>query len=165
MQPLRAVLKTKLSHTPRKIMKLNLTLAALITSTFLLIPSALALNFSVSNGGTTNIGNNEILSDFGMITGGVKFNLGGLEWTPEEIWLIPEDIDPYIFSKGLTQETVLQLPDNVTFSTCRTGVYYNESSGGYGFKIFNTGTTTQILSNGTFCGLAYTGNYFVFAKY
>ena len=145
-------------------MKTGVILAVFLVSTFFLIPSALALNFSVSNGGNTDIGNNEVLSDFGMITGGIKFTLGNLTWTPEEIWILPENIDPYIFSKGLTQKTVLELPDNVTFSTCRTAVYYNESSG-YGFKIFNTGTTTQILENGTFCGLAYTGSYFVFAKY
>ena len=74
-------------------------------------------------------------------------------------------MDPEIFSKGLTQETILEIPENLTFSTCRTAVYFNQTLGKYGFKIYNTGTTTQILPNGTFCGLAYDGTYWVIAIY
>jgi hypothetical protein len=137
-----------------------------ITAMFglLLLPVASAITVSVSNGGESNIGVNEVLTDFGMVTGEVRFKLGNFSWVPSEIWLLPNKTDPDVFSKGLTQNSVVEIPKNVTSSTCRTAVYYNNQTG-YGFKIYNTGTTTQIFQNGTFCGLAYNGTYFVMAKY
>ncbi len=138
---------------------------AIVSTFFLLfVPTAFAITVEVSNGSATSIGNNELLTNFGMVSGQINFRLGNFSWVPSEIWLIPQDIDPDIFSKGLSQRAVLEIPRNITSSTCRTAVYYNQSSG-YGFKIYNTGTTAQIFSDGTFCGLAYNGTYFVLAKY
>ncbi len=138
-----------------------------VVSTFLLIfaPAAYAITVEVSNGSASTIGNNVLPTSFGMVSGQIVFRLGNFSWVPGEVWLVPENIDPGVFSKGLTQQTVLELPKNITSSTCRTAVYYNQSSDRYGFKIYNTGTTTQIFSDGAFCGLAYNGTYFVFAKY
>lgn len=130
----------------------------------MMLPAASAITVSVSDGGEANIGSNEVLTDFGMVTGDVRFKLGNFSWVPSEIWLLPEEVDPGEFSKGLTQDSVIEIPKNVTLSTCRTAVYYNNQTG-YGFKVYNTGTTTQIFQNGTFCGLAYNGTYFVMAKY
>ncbi len=132
---------------------------------FLLLPIASALTTVINEGEIANLGNQEILTNFGMITGTINFKLGNYKWPPKEIWLLPEQTNPEIFSKGLTQETILEIPENITFSTCRTAVYFNQTLGKYGFKIYNTGTTTQILPNGTFCGLAYGGTYWVIAKY
>lgn len=127
------------------------------------VPAASAITVEISNGSATSIGSNELLTNFGMVNGQISFRLGNFSWVPSEIWLVPQNVEPEVFSKGLTQQTVLEIPQNITSGTCRTAVYYNQSSG-YGFKIYNTGTTIQISQNGTFCGLAYNGTYFVFAK-
>jgi len=141
--------------------------AALFLSifSFLLLQQAYAsISVDVIDGESVSIGSRSLRTGFGMVTGDITFSIGNLTWVPTEIWLIPEKMDPSIFSKGLTQQTTIELPANVTQSTCRTAVYYNRTSG-WGFKIYNTGTTSQIFGNGTFCGLAYNGTYFVFAKY
>jgi hypothetical protein len=140
------------------------SIACLATFFLVMLPAASAMTVEVSNGNSTSIGSSELLTDFGMVSGKIVFKLGNLSWVPSEIWLVPQNTEPDIFSKGLSQQTVIEIPSNVTSSTCRTAVYYNASSG-HGFKIYNTGTTTQIFPNGTFCGLAYNGTYFVFAKY
>jgi len=132
---------------------------------FLFLPMASALTAVINEGEIVNLGSQEILTNFGMVVGTINFRLGNYKWSPKEIWLLPEQMDPEIFSKGLTQETILEIPENLTFSTCRTAVYFNQTLGKYGFKIYNTGTTTQILPNGTFCGLAYDGTYWVIASY
>ncbi|GEM_PF-1268910 len=137
---------------------------ALITLLFL-IPLASALTVSVNKGEIVKLEDEEILTDFGMVIGSINFKIGNYKWPPKEIWLLPEQIDPSQFSKGLTQKEVLEIPENLTFSTCRTAVYFNETMQAYGFKIYNTGTTKQIFENGTFCGLAYSGTYWVIAKY
>lgn len=144
-------------------MKAKIFYAIALMSAFMLLPVASAITVEVSNGEVSDIGKNELTTDFGMVTGEMTFNLGEFSWTPSEIWLIPENMDPDVFDKGLTQDKVLEMPDNVTSSPCRTAVYNNKTVG-YGFKIYNTGTTTQIFSDGKFCGLAYNGTYFVFAK-
>lgn len=145
-------------------MRTQLSSALSVVFLTLLLPAAYATTVQVSNGNSTSIGSSEIPTDFGMVTGQINFKLGNFSWTPAEIWLVPQNVDPDIFSKGLTQQATIEIPQNVTSSTCRTAVYYNQTSG-HGFKIYNTGTTTQIFQNGTFCGLAYNGTYFVFAKY
>ncbi len=139
---------------------------AIVCAIFLsaVIPVASAISVDVQNGNSTDMGANEIKTGFGMVTGSIKFRIGNVSWTPSEIWMLPADMDPEIFSKGLSQREVIEIPSNVTFSTCRTAVYHN-STVGYGFKVYNTGTTVQIMQNGTFCGLAYNGTYQVFAKY
>jgi hypothetical protein len=142
--------------------KFYMVIAAVFSA--MLVPAASAITVNVSDGGEVSIGSNDVLTDFGMVTGDVRFNLGNFSWIPSEIWFLPEDVDPGVFSKGLTQDSVIEIPENVTSSTCRTAVYYNNETG-YGFKVYNTGTTTQIFPNGTFCGLAYNGTYFVVAKY
>jgi hypothetical protein len=136
----------------------------------LLLPLAVAATLqtsqvNVQEGSITDIGVEEVLTDFGMITGVINFKLGNYSWPPEEIWLISEKIDPDIFSKGLKQNGTLEIPENLTFSTCRTAVYINTTSNITGFKIYNTATKKQILENGTFCGLAYQGSYYVFVSY
>ncbi|MEM7819159.1 MAG: hypothetical protein QW403_03405 [Candidatus Aenigmatarchaeota archaeon] len=139
----------------------KLTLIALLFS----IPVACALTVNINQGEIITINEQEILTNFGMIIGTINFKIGNYKWPPSEIWLLPEEINPSEFSKGLTQKEILEIPKNLTFSTCRTAVYFNETLGKYGFKIYNTGTTQQILENGTFCGLAYNGTYWVIAKY
>lgn len=143
-------------------LKMFYTLALLLALT--LLPAASAMTVEISNGSSSSIGSNEVLTDFGMVTGDIIFKLGNLSWVPVEVWLLPINIEPDIFTRGLTQDSVIEIPENVTSSTCRTALYYNKTSG-YGFKVYNTGTTVQIFPNGTFCGLAYNGTYFVFAKY
>ena len=128
------------------------------------LPLAYALTLTIKSGSITNLGNEEILVEYGMLVGNLKFRLENYTWPPKEIWLLPAKVDPDEFSKGLRQLKVLELPENLTFSTCRTAVYFNQSLG-YGFKIYNTASTKQIFENGTFCGLAYEGEYYVFAKY
>ncbi len=147
-------------------MRMKKEITALAASLYLLsfLPLAYALTTTVSEGAISDTGNNLLNTNFGMVLGSIMFRLGNFQWQPNEIWLIPSQIDPDAFSKGLTQRTVLEVPQNQTFSTCRTAVYYNETVG-YGFKIYNTGTTTQVLTNGTFCGLAYNGTYYVYAKF
>lgn len=133
-------------------------------SFFLFQQAYASILVDVRQGEATDIGANGLQAGFGMVTGSVTFGIGNLTWVPTEIWLLPEEVEPSVFSKGLTQQETIELPANVTQSTCRTAVYLNQSSG-RGFKIYNTGTTTQIFQNGTFCGLAYEGTYFVFARY
>jgi hypothetical protein len=145
-------------------MKKKFFALAFVAFSFVFAPFAQAIQSSVSNGEISDISYNEVLTEFGMVTGAIKFKLGNLHWTPQEIWLMPSEIDPDVFKSGLTQLDTIEVPENATFSTCRTAVYLN-SSIGYGFKIYNTGSTTQILQNGTFCGLAYNGTYFVYARY
>lgn len=130
----------------------------------LLIPLASATTVTLQNGQQTSIGLLEIPTNFGMIVGTIKFRLGNYQWTPKEIVLLPANITPEEFLGNASLEQTLEIPENITFSSCRTAVYYNEQYG-YGFKIYNTRSTTQILPNGTFCGLAYEGTYFLFAKY
>lgn len=139
---------------------------ALVFSFFLLafLAPASATMVEVLDGGSVDIGSSVVQTSFGMVTGSILFTIGNLTWVPGEIWLLPADVDPSIFSKGLTQQTTIELPQNVTSSTCRTAVYRNQTLG-YGFKFYNTGTTVQIFPDGTFCGLAYNGTYFVFARY
>ncbi len=123
----------------------------------LLIPVAFSLKASIKEGEIAEIGNNELLVSFGMVKGSISFRLGEYKWPASEIWLVPEGSLPsYYKSTG----TYLELPENITFSTCKTSVYYNESLG-YAFKILGS----QIAENGSFCGLAYNGSYDVIAKF
>ncbi len=129
------------------------------------IPIVSALTVNIKEGEIISMNEQEILTNFGMLIGTINFRIGNYKWPPSEIWLLPEKINPSEFSKGLTQKEILEIPKNLTFSTCRTAVYFNETLGKYGFKIYNTPTTQQILENGTFCGLAYNGSYWVIARY
>lgn len=136
----------------------------------LILPLAIATTLqasqvSVQEGNITNVGVKEVLTNFGMVIGTINFRIGSYSWPPEEIWLISEKVDPDLFSKGLKQNGTLEIPENLTFSTCRTAIYINTTSGIVGFKTYNTATKKQILENGTFCGLAYPGTYYVFASY
>ncbi len=145
----------------KKFLEILVILACLLLANSI---NALAITTTIQQGQITDIGINQFLTDFGMIKGSITFSLGDLKWVPEAIWLLPSEIDPDVFSKNLTIKSYLEIPKNVTFSTCRTAIYFNQSVG-YGFKIYNTETTTQILPNGTFCGLAYNGTYFIYAKF
>jgi hypothetical protein len=142
-------------------MDLKILIFAIIVSQ---IPLSYALTLTIKKASITDLGIEEVLVDYGMLIGTLRFKLGNYTWPPKEIWLLPAQVNPDEFSQGLKQLTILELPENLTFSTCRTAVYFNESLG-YGFKIYNTQTTKQIFKNGTFCGLAYEGEYHVFAKY
>jgi hypothetical protein len=132
----------------------KLTLALVF---LLLIPVAYSLKATIKEGEIVEIGNNEFLVSFGLVKGSVNFKLGEYKWPAKEIWLVPEGTLPnYYKSTG----TYLEIPENITFSTCRTSVYYNESLG-YAFKILSS----QIAENGNFCGLAYNGSYDILAKF
>jgi len=127
-----------------------------------LIPLAKALTVNVIQGEITHLEAQNISTDFGMIVGRINFKLGNFIWPPKEIWLLPEGVDPKDFSK---QNTTLEIPENITFSTCRTAVYYNQTLNAFGFKIYNTASATQIFPDGNFCGLAYNGTYTIIAKW
>jgi hypothetical protein len=127
-----------------------------------LVHIASALTTEVMQGEIKTLEAQNISTDFGMIIGTINFKLGHFLWPPKEIWLLSANVDPSVFSR---QNTTLEIPENITFSTCRTAVYYNQTLNAIGFKIYNTASTTQILPNGTFCGLAYSGNYTIVAKW
>jgi len=134
-------------------MKKTILLMALLS----LVPAVKAINVSVFQGQVVDLGTQEVITEFGMVVGNIRFRLGDYTWSPTEVWLVPANTTPSQF-KSLSQ--YLELPANVTFSTCRTSVYYNQSLG-YAFKVL----PSAILPNGTFCGLAYQGNYTVVTKY
>jgi len=134
-------------------MKKKILLLALLA----LVPAVKAMGVSIYQGQVADLGSQEVTTDFGMVVGSIKFRLGDYSWAPTEVWLLPENTTPSQF-RSLSQ--YLELPANITFSTCRTSVYYNESLG-YAFKVLSS----AILPNGTFCGLAYPGNYAIVAKY
>jgi len=129
-----------------------------------LIPLASALTTDIMQGEIKQLGELNISTDFGLLVGTINFKLGHYIWPPKEIWLLSKEVNPSIFSKQ-NQNTTLEIPENITFSTCRTAVYYNQTLDAIGFKIYNTETKTQILQNGTFCGLAYNGTYTIVAKW
>lgn len=129
----------------------------LVLAFLLLIPITYSLKASIREGEVVEIGSNELLVSFGMIRGSINFRLGEYKWPPKEIWLVPEGTLPnYYKSTG----TYLEIPENITFSSCKTSVYYNETLG-YAFKILSS----QITENGSFCGLAYNGSYDILAKF
>ncbi|MCS7105726.1 MAG: hypothetical protein NZ942_00170 [Candidatus Aenigmarchaeota archaeon] len=131
----------------------------LIFGFFILLPVAAAysIKINIMEGKITEIGNNELLVAFGMIRGSIVFKLGEYRWPPKEIWLVPQGTLPSNFK---SIGTYLEIPENVTFGSCKTSVYYNETLG-YAFKVLSS----QILENGTFCGLAYNGTYNILAKF
>jgi len=110
----------------------------------------------VEEGAVTEMEAQTIPTSYGMVRGSIKFRLGTYTWAPKEIWFLPTGSTPSQFK---STSVYLELPENITFSTCKTSVYYNESIG-YAFKVL----PSAILENGTFCGLAYGGSYEVFAK-
>ncbi|MEM5793713.1 MAG: hypothetical protein QXS48_04425 [Candidatus Aenigmatarchaeota archaeon] len=131
--------------------------AILVLVFVLLVPVAYSLKVSIKEGEVAEIGSNEFLVSFGMIRGSINFKLGEYKWSTREIWLVPEGTLPsYFKSTG----NYLEIPENITFSTCKTSVYYNETLG-YAFKIL----PSQIQENGSFCGLAYAGSYDIIAKF
>jgi len=116
-----------------------------------------ALNVNILKGEVIDIGINEMLTDFGMVRGSIVFRLGNYSWKPEEIWLVPLGTTPEDFK---ATGRYLEIPEDVAASKCKTSIYFN-SSYGYAFKI----TSSQILENGSFCGLAYEGVYEIFAGF
>ncbi|MEM7825466.1 MAG: hypothetical protein QW412_01225 [Candidatus Aenigmatarchaeota archaeon] len=123
----------------------------------LLIPVAYSLEANIIEGEILEIGAKELLVSFGMLKGSINFRLGEYKWPAREIWLVPEGTLPASYkSTGV----YLEIPENITFSTCKTSVYYNETFG-YAFKILSS----QIAENGSFCGLAYNGTYEILAKF
>jgi hypothetical protein len=141
----------------------TLTIGAILTL-FALTPLAKSLTTSIAEGEITDIAVKQILTGFGMVTGTINFKLGNFSWQPEEIWLLPTDTSPDDFKSNVSMGETLEIPENTTWSTCRTAVYHNRTVGD-GFKIYNTGTSTQIQPDGKFCGLAYNGTYYILAKY
>lgn len=127
------------------------------TAVVLLVPLVCALTTTVTNGNINELQAQQLLTDYGMLKGTITFKLGNYTWPSSEIWLVPDGSLPNQFK---STSTYLELPENVTSSTCKTSVYYNETTG-YAFKVLST----QILPNGTFCALAYNGTYNLVAKY
>lgn len=115
-----------------------------------------ALTATITEGKITDLGANQFLTNFGMVTGAITFKLEDYNWQAEEIWLVPANTLPAQFKSN---NTYLEIPANITFSTCKTSIYYN-STYGFAFK-----SLADILPNGTFCILAYNGTYDVVAKY
>lgn len=128
---------------------------ALVTS-FLLVPVAYSLTTTIIEGTVTDLGINEILTFFGMVKGTITFKLGSYTWPASEIWFLPEGTSPKQFKSS---STYLEIPENITSSTCKTSVYYNETYG-YAFKVLSS----QVMPDGSFCGLAYNGTYEILAK-
>ena len=129
-----------------------------------LTPLAKSLATTIADGEITDIAVKQILTGFGMVTGAINFKLGNFSWQPQEVWLLPVDTDPDSFKSNVSMGETLEIPENKTWSVCRTAVYHNRTVGD-GFKIYNTGTSIQIQTNGTFCGLAHNGTYYILAKY
>jgi hypothetical protein len=130
-------------------------LFAIVAAT-LALPLAYALSANVIEGTISQLEPQQLQVNFGMLTGAISFKLGGYIWPVNEIWLVPVGKDPSQFKSN---STYLELPANLTYTTCKTSVYYN-SSYGFAFK-----SLAEILPNGTFCILAYNGTYDVVAKY
>ena len=143
----------------KKILAIGVVLA-LVAST----PLVKSLTTAIAEGEITDMAVKQILTGFGMLTGTINFKLGNFSWQPEEIWLLPTDTNPDDFKSNVSIGETLEIPENITWSTCRTAAYHNRTVGD-GFKIYNTGTSIQIQPNGTFCGLAYNGTYYILAKY
>jgi len=127
------------------------------TAVVLLVPLVCALNATITNGNINEMQTLQLLTEYGMLKGTITFKLGGYTWPASEVWLVPDGTLPNQFK---STSTYLELPENVTFSTCKTSVYFNETTG-YAFKVLST----YILPNGTFCALAYGGTYNIVAKY
>jgi hypothetical protein len=136
-------------------MELKKALFGLI-ATVLLVPLTYALSTTISEGTITDLGLNQFLTNFGMLTGAITFKLGNYTWPVNEIWLVPTNTMPDQFKSN---STYLEIPANITFSTCKTSIYYN-STYGFAFK-----SLAAVLPNGTFCILAYNGTYDIIAKY
>lgn len=121
----------------------------------LVIGTSLSIQTDLENGEVVNIGSNEILTEFGMVVGNITFRLGPYRWPAKEVWLVPlgAKIDDFK-STG----NYLELPENITFSTCKTSVY--NSTSGFAFK-----SLSDIDENGKFCILAYGGVYEILALY
>lgn len=124
----------------------------------------LAKEIEVLNNEIFQMGNFQIDLKFGMVIGRIFYKLGNLTWAPEEIWFLEKNVTPSQFLKDAEKIEILEIPQNLTFSTCRTLVYFSKIYG-YGFKIYNTITKVQIFNDGKFCGLAYNGSYYVYASY
>ncbi|MEM5853917.1 MAG: hypothetical protein QXG39_06770 [Candidatus Aenigmatarchaeota archaeon] len=118
--------------------------------------SARAIRVTIEEGSIKEIEPQELLVNFGMLTGTLNFKLGNYRWPAKEIWLVPPGTSPSYFKSN---STYLEIPENITFTTCKTSVYYNAT---YGFAFKGL---AEILPNGTFCILAYNGTYDLVAKY
>jgi hypothetical protein len=127
-----------------------------ILAVTLALPLAYALSADVIEGTISQLQPQQLLVNFGMLTGAITFKLGDYTWPASEIWLVPVGTNPSQFKSN---STYLELPANLTYTTCKTSVYYN-STYGFAFK-----SLAEILPNGTFCVLAYNGTYDVVAKY
>jgi len=136
-------------------MKLKSILFGLIAA-LSLVPLACALTATVTDGTITNFGANQFLTNFGMLDGAITFKLGNYTWPLNEVWLVPTNTLPEQFK---STSTYLEIPANVTFTTCKTSIYGN-STYGFAFK-----SLADILPNGTFCVLAYNGTYDIVARY
>jgi len=136
-------------------MELKKILSGLMAA-IMLVPLAYAFNTVITEGTITSLGLNQFLANFGMLTGAITFKLGNYTWPTNEVWLVPANTLPEQFKSN---STYLEIPTNVTFSTCKTSVYYN-STYGFAFK-----SLTEILPNGTFCILAFNGTYDIVARY
>jgi len=130
-------------------------LFAIVAAT-LALPLAYALSADVIEGTISQLEPQQLQVNFGMLTGAISFKLGDYTWPANEIWLVPVGKDPSQFKSN---STYLELPANLTYTTCKTSVYYN-SSYGFAFK-----SLAEILPNGTFCILAYNGTYDIVANY
>jgi len=136
-------------------MELKKILFGLIAATSL-VPLAYALTATITDGTITDIGANQFLTNFGMLTGAITFKLGNQVWPTDEVWLVPANSVPEQFK---STGAYLEIPVNVTYTTCKTSVYSN-STYGFAFK-----SLADFLPNGTFCILAYNGTYDIMARY
>ncbi|MEM7826106.1 MAG: hypothetical protein QW451_00540 [Candidatus Aenigmatarchaeota archaeon] len=127
-----------------------------IIAVALLACSAQAISVNIREGEISQLEPQEIFVNFGMLTGAITFRLGNYTWPAKEIWLVPIGTNPSQFKSN---STYLEIPDNITYTTCKTSVYYN-STYGFAFK-----SLAEILPNGSFCILAYNGTYDLIAKY
>ncbi|MEM5869580.1 MAG: hypothetical protein QXR09_00195 [Candidatus Aenigmatarchaeota archaeon] len=122
----------------------------------LLVSSVQALSVNITEGMISSLEPKEFLVNFGMLTGAITFRLGNYTWPANEVWLVPVGTNPNQFKSN---NTYLEIPENITYTTCKTSVYFN-STYGFAFK-----SLAKILPDGTFCILAYNGTYDVVAKY
>jgi len=91
---------------------------------------------------------------FGGVTGTIKMRLGGMEWYPDAVWLVPKGHTIDEFEGNYTYKTYKVPSDLNMTNNCYTTIY---SSGMYAFK--------ASVKDGKFCILADPGEYDIIAEW
>jgi hypothetical protein len=95
---------------------------------------------------------------YGAVAGTVKFRLGNWTWYPQEIWLVPEGVPDDYKAMSRYYQISSSVSDPILNKTnsCKTSLYNLTEKRAY--------KALQIGSDGTFCILADSGRYKIYAK-